>query len=68
MYNDSDFHCHKCIFPSIVRFVSRTGKTTDVTKIKGWRDKFSGSGSLTEGILHYIYYIEYIFNMKLTVT
>ncbi|KAI2654168.1 hypothetical protein H4Q32_010808 [Labeo rohita] len=35
---------------SQVRFVSRTGKTTDVTKIKGWRDKFSGSGSLTEGV------------------
>ncbi|XP_030643772.1 MAX dimerization protein MGA a [Chanos chanos] len=25
---------------SNVRFVSRTGKTTDFTKIKGWRDKF----------------------------
>ncbi|KAL1257555.1 hypothetical protein QQF64_010799 [Cirrhinus molitorella] len=36
---------------SQVRFVSRTGKTTDVTKIKGWRDKFAGSGSLTEGTL-----------------
>ncbi|XP_073682870.1 MAX dimerization protein MGA a [Garra rufa] len=34
---------------SQVRFVSRTGKTTDFTKIKGWRDKFAGSGSLTEG-------------------
>ncbi|XP_058604650.1 MAX dimerization protein MGA a isoform X4 [Onychostoma macrolepis] len=35
---------------SQVRFVSRTGKTTDFTKIKGWRDKFSGSGSHTEGM------------------
>ncbi|XP_049319318.1 MAX dimerization protein MGA a isoform X2 [Astyanax mexicanus] len=26
-------------------FVSRTGKTTDFTKIKGWRDKFSTSSS-----------------------
>lgn len=24
-------------------FVSRTGKTTDVTQIKGWREKFSPS-------------------------
>ncbi|XP_076834789.1 MAX dimerization protein MGA a isoform X2 [Brachyhypopomus gauderio] len=30
---------------SHVRFVSRTGKTTDFTKIKGWRDKFATSGS-----------------------
>lgn len=28
-----------------VPFVSRTGKTTDVTKIKGWRDKFATSSS-----------------------
>ncbi|XP_043118658.1 MAX dimerization protein MGA a isoform X2 [Puntigrus tetrazona] len=35
---------------SQVRFVSRTGKTTDFTKIKGWRDKFSGSGSNAEGM------------------
>uniref|UniRef100_A0A672PKI6 MAX gene-associated protein-like n=1 Tax=Sinocyclocheilus grahami TaxID=75366 RepID=A0A672PKI6_SINGR len=35
---------------SQVRFVSRTGKTTDFTKIKGWRDKFAGSGSLTDGM------------------
>ncbi|XP_016395220.1 MAX dimerization protein MGA a isoform X2 [Sinocyclocheilus rhinocerous] len=35
---------------SQVRFVSRTGKTTDFTKIKGWRDKFSGSGNTTEGM------------------
>ncbi|XP_048046886.1 MAX dimerization protein MGA a isoform X2 [Megalobrama amblycephala] len=35
---------------SQVQFVSRTGKTTDFTKIKGWRDKFAGSGSLTEGV------------------
>ncbi|XP_016347961.1 MAX gene-associated protein-like isoform X3 [Sinocyclocheilus anshuiensis] len=35
---------------SQVRFVSRTGKTTDFTKIKGWRDKFSGSGNPTEGM------------------
>ncbi|XP_067312032.1 MAX dimerization protein MGA a isoform X3 [Pseudorasbora parva] len=35
---------------SQVQFVSRTGKTTDVTKIKGWRDKFVGSGSLAEGV------------------
>ncbi|XP_026789858.3 MAX dimerization protein MGA a [Pangasianodon hypophthalmus] len=26
---------------SQVHFVSRTGKTTDITKIKGWREKFS---------------------------
>lgn len=38
-------------FFSVVQFVSRTGKTTDFTKIKGWRDKFAGSGSLTEGKL-----------------
>ncbi|XP_029454521.1 MAX gene-associated protein isoform X2 [Rhinatrema bivittatum] len=34
-------------------FVSRTGKTNDFTKIKGWRDKFTtssvASGSKTEG-------------------
>ncbi|XP_072545481.1 MAX dimerization protein MGA a isoform X2 [Salminus brasiliensis] len=30
---------------SQVPFVSRTGKTTDFTKIKGWRDKFSSSNS-----------------------
>lgn len=35
---------------SQVQFVSRTGKTTDFTKIKGWRDKFVGSGSLAEGV------------------
>ncbi|KAK7142696.1 hypothetical protein R3I94_012146 [Phoxinus phoxinus] len=35
---------------SQVQFVSRTGKTTDFTKIKGWRDKFAGSGSITEGV------------------
>uniref|UniRef100_A0A8C1I9G6 MAX dimerization protein MGA a n=1 Tax=Cyprinus carpio TaxID=7962 RepID=A0A8C1I9G6_CYPCA len=35
---------------SQVPFVSRTGKTTDFTKIKGWRDKFAGSGSLTDGM------------------
>ncbi|XP_056624574.1 MAX dimerization protein MGA a isoform X3 [Triplophysa dalaica] len=34
----------------LVQFVSRTGKTTDVTKIKGWRDKFAGSGSQSEGV------------------
>ncbi|XP_051502019.1 MAX gene-associated protein-like isoform X2 [Myxocyprinus asiaticus] len=33
---------------SQVQFVSRTGKTTDLTKIKGWREKFAGSGSLHE--------------------
>ncbi|XP_052009843.1 MAX gene-associated protein-like isoform X2 [Xyrauchen texanus] len=32
----------------LVQFVSRTGKTTDLTKIKGWRDKFAGSVSLHE--------------------
>ncbi|XP_078515776.1 MAX gene-associated protein [Lissotriton helveticus] len=32
-------------------FISRTGKTTDVTKIKGWRDKFStNTSSNTEGV------------------
>ncbi|KAK1792962.1 hypothetical protein P4O66_001680 [Electrophorus voltai] len=30
---------------SCIRFVSRTGKTTDFTKIKGWREKFTTSGS-----------------------
>ncbi|KAF4084125.1 hypothetical protein AMELA_G00125280, partial [Ameiurus melas] len=30
---------------SQVHFVSRTGKTTDITKIKGWREKFSTSSS-----------------------
>ncbi|XP_059374550.1 MAX gene-associated protein-like isoform X2 [Carassius carassius] len=35
---------------SQVQFVSRTGKTTDFTKIKGWREKFAGSGSLTDGM------------------
>ncbi|XP_017555316.1 MAX dimerization protein MGA a isoform X3 [Pygocentrus nattereri] len=30
---------------SQVQFVSRTGKTTDFTKIKGWRDKFTTSSS-----------------------
>jgi len=40
-------------FHFVVQFVSRTGKTTDFTKIKGWRDKFAGSGSITEGILFY---------------
>ncbi|XP_039529671.1 MAX dimerization protein MGA a isoform X5 [Pimephales promelas] len=35
---------------SQVQFVSRTGKTTDFTKIKGWRDKFAGSGSITEAV------------------
>lgn len=35
----------------LVQFVSRTGKTTDVTKIKGWRDKFAGSTSISEGIV-----------------
>ncbi|KAM4014030.1 MAX gene-associated protein isoform 2-T4 [Anomaloglossus baeobatrachus] len=28
-----------------LQFVSRTGKTTDYTKIKGWRDKFSAESS-----------------------
>lgn len=28
-----------------VQFVSRTGKTTDITKIKGWREKFSTASS-----------------------
>ncbi|KAG9336381.1 hypothetical protein JZ751_002728 [Albula glossodonta] len=36
-----------------IPFISRTGKTTDFTKIKGWRDKFKissdGSSSKTEG-------------------
>ncbi|XP_036448521.1 LOW QUALITY PROTEIN: MAX dimerization protein MGA a [Colossoma macropomum] len=32
---------------SQVQFVSRTGKTTDFTKIKGWRDKFTTSSSST---------------------
>ncbi|KAM9294408.1 LOW QUALITY PROTEIN: MAX gene-associated protein [Gastrophryne carolinensis] len=31
---------------SAFSFVSRTGKTTDYTKIKGWRDKFSASPSV----------------------
>ncbi|TRY95175.1 hypothetical protein DNTS_002633 [Danionella cerebrum] len=31
-------------------FVSRTGKTTDVTQIKGWKDKFTGSEPLSEGV------------------
>ncbi|KAI5102418.1 MAXprotein-associated protein isoform X2 [Silurus meridionalis] len=31
---------------SQVQFVSRTGKTTDITKIKGWREKFSTSSSV----------------------
>ncbi|XP_052436015.1 MAX dimerization protein MGA a isoform X3 [Carassius gibelio] len=35
---------------SQIQFVSRTGKTSDFTKIKGWRDKFSGSGNPTEGM------------------
>ncbi|XP_077095060.1 MAX dimerization protein MGA a isoform X3 [Siphateles boraxobius] len=39
-----------CSASSQVQFVSRTGKTTDFTKIKGWRDKFAGSGSITEGM------------------
>ncbi|KAL7873166.1 hypothetical protein AOLI_G00122370 [Acnodon oligacanthus] len=30
---------------SQVQFVSRTGKTTDITKIKGWREKFTTSSS-----------------------
>ncbi|XP_060790376.1 MAX dimerization protein MGA a isoform X2 [Neoarius graeffei] len=30
---------------SQVHFVSRTGKTTDITKIKGWREKFSTTSS-----------------------
>lgn len=30
------------LFPDVsAAFVSRTGKTTDVTQIKGWREKFS---------------------------
>lgn len=28
-------------------FTSRTGKTTDVTQIKGWRDKFVPSEALS---------------------
>ncbi|XP_059375927.1 MAX dimerization protein MGA a isoform X2 [Carassius carassius] len=35
---------------SQIQFVSRTGKTSDFTKIKGWRDKFSGLGNPTEGM------------------
>lgn len=32
------------LFPGAsVAFVSRTGKTTDVTQIKGWREKFTPS-------------------------
>lgn len=57
MNYDSGFHCNEWIVPSVVRFVSRTGKTTDFTKIKGWRDKFSGSGSHTEGITFYQLFI-----------
>jgi len=38
-------------FPSLSgvssAFVSRTGKTTDVTQIKGWREKFT----LSEAVL-----------------
>ncbi|KAI4882943.1 hypothetical protein NFI96_015613, partial [Prochilodus magdalenae] len=34
-----------CSTSSQVPFVSRTGKTTDITKIKGWRDKFTSSSS-----------------------
>uniref|UniRef100_A0A4W4E8Q0 T-box domain-containing protein n=1 Tax=Electrophorus electricus TaxID=8005 RepID=A0A4W4E8Q0_ELEEL len=33
------------LLPGAIRFVSRTGKTTDFTKIKGWREKFTTSGS-----------------------
>ncbi|XP_053365590.1 MAX dimerization protein MGA a isoform X2 [Clarias gariepinus] len=32
---------------SQVHFVSRTGKTSDITKIKGWREKFSTPSSLS---------------------
>ncbi|KAK3537811.1 hypothetical protein QTP70_018917 [Hemibagrus guttatus] len=35
---------------SQVHFVSRTGKTTDITKIKGWREKFSTSSSSVSGV------------------
>lgn len=52
------FIVNECIVPSVVRFVSRTGKTTDFTKIKGWRDKFSDSGSHTEGIPFYQLFIK----------
>ncbi|KAM6973248.1 MAX dimerization protein MGA a [Aplochiton taeniatus] len=31
--------------PSVPAFVSRTGKTTDITQIKGWKDKFAPSES-----------------------
>lgn len=50
-------------FFSVVQFVSRTGKTTDFTKIKGWRDKFAGSGSLTEGKLFSQYFISRIYSL-----
>lgn len=36
---------HYFLFP--VHFISRTGKTTDITKIKGWREKFSTTSSST---------------------
>ncbi|XP_048107043.1 MAX gene-associated protein isoform X3 [Alosa alosa] len=32
-----------------IPFVSRTGKTNDLTKIKGWRDKYSSSSDLPSG-------------------
>ncbi|XP_056333730.1 MAX dimerization protein MGA a isoform X3 [Danio aesculapii] len=35
---------------SQAQFVSRTGKTSDFTQIKGWRDKFAPSASLSEGV------------------
>ncbi|XP_060735625.1 MAX dimerization protein MGA a isoform X2 [Tachysurus vachellii] len=35
---------------SQVHFVSRTGKTTDITKIKGWREKFSTNSSTVSGV------------------
>ncbi|XP_047677052.1 MAX dimerization protein MGA a isoform X2 [Tachysurus fulvidraco] len=35
---------------SQVHFVSRTGKTTDITKIKGWREKFSTISSTVSGV------------------
>lgn len=42
------------IFFFPVHFISRTGKTTDITKIKGWREKFStSSSSVPGGTSHY---------------
>lgn len=55
---------NNCFFPPVAQFVSRTGKTSDLTQIKGWRDKFATSAPLSEGMQFSELFIKTNFSFK----